>query len=218
MYRLSLPIATLLFTAGCGLDDLGVISVHIVLAPVLVELPDELSELDAGAFAAGSGTIHTDVPTGTGSVDAAELPELPDGFEYVPMLTFAANARAELPATEGSEAGHAHGVGEGGDDAEDTHEDDAADHADEEGGSVIGPALTFVGHDDWIGLFSTTDVDGFELGALRSGMVMIAAEEGPINEDVMMLPVMGGAVDFTGEGTAASDGGEEEEAGHAHGV
>lgn len=212
----SIAWVTALFVAGssaCTTSDLGILSVHVTLRPVLVELPEELADLDAAAFGAGEGTIHSDVPTGTGSVEASELPELPEGFVYVPMLTFASHARAGLPETSGGGGGHSHGAEAGGEEA-DGHADVAPD---EGGGSVIVSPMDPVGHDGFIGLFSTSDVGDYELGALRGGMVMITGEDGSISDEIDVLPVLSGTVDFTGLGTAA-DAPAGEEAGHSHGV
>ena len=214
MFR-SIWVAALIVagSSACTTSDLGILSVHVTLGPVLVDLPEELAVLDAAAFGAGEGTIHTDVPTGTGSVEASELPELPDGFVYVPMLTFASHARAGLPETAGGDEGHSHGA-DGGGEEEDDHAEVAPD---EGGGSVLVGPMEPVGHDGFIGLFSTADVGAHELGALRGGMVVIAAEDGSISDEIEVLPVLSGTVDFTGVGTVAGDPAEEE-AGHAHGV
>jgi len=221
LLNLAIPAAALFFGTACAAGDVGILTVHVSLHPVSVEIPTEFADsIDAGSFAAGMGSLHTDVPTGTGSIDASELPELPEGLVYVPMLTFASSARAGLPASGPAEGGHGHGVGDGGEepapDEEAGHDEDPAD---EGGGSIIGDALAPFDHDSYIGVFSDNDIGEFELGALRSGMVLIASEDGnPLTAEVDMIPVLSGTVDFEGEGSSAGAPAEEEAGGHAHGV
>ncbi len=209
--RILLAMLAASSTAGCGLDDLGVLSVHVSLEPVLVEVPAELEDvLDSAAFAAGTGTIHTDVPTGTGTVEAFELPELPEGLYYAPMLQLAEHARSGLPQPGGS-AGHAHGLDEGGDaESEDDHAEET-----EAGGSVMLSRMQLLEHDDWLTLFGASDLGAFELGAIRGGVIVIATNSGPLAPGLDTLPVLAGEVDFEGEGSTLSD---EEEEGHAHGI
>ncbi len=222
LLTLVVPAAALFIGTACADGDVGILTVHVSLHPVAVDIPTEFADsIDAGSFAAGVGSLHTDVPTGTGSVDASELPELPDGLVYVPMLTFASSARAGLPASGSAEGGHGHGVSDGGDEpASDDEEGHDEDPADEGGGSIIGDALAPADHDSYVGVFSEADIGEFELGALRSGMVLIASEDGsPLTAEVDMIPILAGEVDFEGEGSSAGGpAAEEEEGGHAHGV
>jgi hypothetical protein len=204
MYLKTLTTA-LSFTilTACGTDDLGVLSIQFDLASAAPEiLPEELAELDPESLHEAAGTIDCDVVEGVIAIDAHDLPDPPEGWSWIPILTFADSVRDGLPGSGLKEAGHAHG-------ARATGDSDA-----EEGHMVMLDPLLLVGESEWSGLATKSTIEP-PLGALRSAMIMLAPDgESPMEAPATM--VLAGELSFEEADEAGATA--EEEAGHAHGV
>lgn len=207
--RLCSLAALLSLATACGLDELGVLSVHIQLdAAGPEELPVGLEDLDPEALHDASGEAEADVHAGLITLDALGLPEPPEGYTYVAMLSFAHGAREGLgDAGAPAEGGHAHGARSAGEG------DPAGGHDDGDAMTEVMGALVDVGGGAWSGAFTEADTMGASLGALRSAMVRLAPQEpAPGVESVMVLH---GEVEL-GEDAATEP--PAEEAGHSHGA
>ncbi len=184
---------------GCGVSDFGVRHVEFDLAPaVMGALPpgfDSLAALQA------SGHVEADAVEDAGQVTVRALPVPPLGFDYAVMLMLAHDQWAELPGGSGDAGGggHAHGAL--------TH---AAASQEKELETV---ALGFITTPGGAGSlsFSTGDLDGHEMGALRSGMLMIVPSDGSGAPSGMILL---GGVGLEPGADADDEGG----GGHEHGA
>lgn len=77
----------LLLAAACGAETTGVTAVDFALEPSLSgEFPDDF---DVARLWLASGTARVDVQAGIGAVTTQALPDAPDGYAYVLVLTFA---------------------------------------------------------------------------------------------------------------------------------
>lgn len=188
-----MALATL---TGCGLDELGVLSVHITLEPTEPDdLPVEVDGLlDPELLHGVSGSTEADVPEGRLTVDAAGLPEPPEGWVWVPVLIVEADERAGLPGAHADDDGHA---------------------AEEDGPeTVMLPPLVLVGDDQWSTIQVGDTLGDHPLGGLRAGMVMLMTSDQLMDGPTLM--VLEGEATFENDNNAGST--PEEEEGHSHGV
>jgi len=190
-----------LLASACSLEQHGLLSISLSLDAVpLTEVPGDLAEaVDPFELSLSTGNLDIDGVNGLGTL-TAELPEPPEGYAYVPVLSLATGSREGLPEVEG---GHDDGPGDHG------------GHGEEEASleMVALDALRAVGDHTYAGAFTDADVTEAGITAIRAAMVMLAPVEGELlGEDSLML--LHGVIDFTGD----ESGSPEEEAGHSHGV
>jgi len=180
--------------SGCGLDEVGVLSVRVTLeATEPSELPAELDGLiDLETLHAAAGTAEADVVEGRLTIDAT-LVDPPEGWVWVPSLTVEHDERAGLPGAHGDD-------GHGG-------EDEGPD-------TLMMTPLAAVGEDSWSAIYVRADLDGKPLGGLRGAMVMLMPEDAAMDGPSLM--VLAGEASFDQGAEAPAE--PEEEEGHSHGV
>lgn len=189
-----IPLALLVGSAGCGLDNLGVRAVEFNLQPALsADLPVDYDRV--GAMMA-SGHVEADVIEGHGTLTVTGLPTPPPGFDYMATLMFAHEEREGLPGHDAAGA-------------------DEESHDEEEGLENLSLGVLLTGDGAGSQGFSADGIDDHVLGGLRAAMIMLMPSGmGGMNG-------MGGMILFgevgqdpdAGEGSEPAEGG-----GHAHGA
>lgn len=197
--------------SGCGLHDLGVLSVSFDLTAVEVEAaPEGLDVEFPEAVHEATGTVNVDVHEDDLHIAVHGLPELPEGFAYMAMGSFAEHARGALPGVEEEvEAGHGHGASTFGTAASATASAGEGEHDDEEELTTMTLGELEPGAEDgeWEIELSSGDLGDDEIAAIRAAMVMLVSEMGDITP---LLQGEVGAEDASGSESAEGEG-------HSHG-
>ena len=194
-------LAALLAGPGCGLDDLGVLSVHVTLASTEpTELPAALDPLDPETLHGASGEVDADVPEQTVRVDTIELPDPPEGYGYLVVLSFAHSP------IDGLADAAAHN-------SNSTHQDEGGHDEGEPLADVVVGRLQPVADEAFSGAFGAADIGGEQLGALRGVAVLLAPDGAATGEGA--VTVLAGQADLTVTNAELPAG---EGAGHSHGA
>lgn len=183
MRRVFLVSALLL---GCSpLVDAGVRSVGIDLSPVVPVEADDLGDLDVDAVGSSTGRIEAQPIYDDGSIEVVGFPPAPEGRAFFGVLGFAEEPRADLVHHE---------------DEDDMGPSGFAWDA------VVGPLRREEdGHTSL--LFLASDVDPYDLGALRTALIVVTASTEPTPDDATIL--LAGEFEFVETGVTTE--------GHGHG-
>lgn len=180
-------LAIVALLAGCSpLDNPGVRKVGIDLVAALPAEPgDDLADLDLNVLAAATGRVEAQPIYDDGFIEGVGLPPAPDGRSFYAVFGFADDPRAEF--------------------AHDPTEVDLGPPG-FAWDAVVGPLRREDdGHTSV--LFLGGDVDPFDLGALRTALIVISSADAPTSDTATI--VLAGEFEFVETGAVA--------AGHHHG-